>query len=106
MKIGFTAINSEKMFVLFENRGKWYQAKIPHNQIIWFMQHEFPWVMKQLRKYQFDTDYQIANWLYNYGDCPDGDTYIFNDLDPNHYCEFDNAEPVPAPKHITYGVCV
>ena len=106
MKLGFVGLNSDVMFVLFESHGQWYQTKIPHNQIIWYMQHNFPWVMEKLRYYQLTDDYAIANWLYNFGDCPDGDTYIFDDLNPYHYCEFENATKVDKPKHITYGVCI
>lgn len=58
--------------------GEWKQFKKPVGKFIHMMYVLFPDVMKQADKYKFDDMYQLANWIYNYGEeIKPCDTYIF-----------------------------
>lgn len=69
---------TDTVFYLIKVNHVWRLYTKTVDEFIHMMYVSFPDVMRQADKYQFDDKYQLANWLYNYGEeikpCK---TYIF-----------------------------
>ena len=78
MMLRIVALTDEKFFYQVKIYGEWKQFKKPIREFIMMMFKLFPELVKQVRKYNFDNVYSIANWLYNYGEEVEPcDPYIF-----------------------------
>ena len=78
MMLKIVALSDEKFVYQVKIRGEWKQFKKPIREFIMMMFKLFPELTKQVRKYNFDNVYSIANWLYNYGEeVKPCETYIF-----------------------------
>ena len=76
MKI--VGLNLDTVFYLIKVKHEWIEYKKSVGEFIHMMYVLFPNVMKQADNYQFDDKYQLANWLYNYGEeVKPCETYIF-----------------------------
>lgn len=77
MKI--VGLNVDMVFYLIKVNNSWVFYKKSVDDFIHMMYVLFPNVMKQANKYQFENKYQLANWLYNYGETVKPcETYIFH----------------------------
>ena len=71
-------LNCDTIFYNIRINNKWIGFKKSVGEFIHMMYILFPDVMKQADKYNFNDIYQLANWLYNYGEeIKPCDTYIF-----------------------------
>ena len=78
LEMKIVGLNPDTAFVLIREDGsKWLQRKFKLSELLTFVALHFPEVIKQARPYQFTDIYQVANWLYNYGEGESSDTYIF-----------------------------
>lgn len=76
MKI--VGLNTDTVFYLIKVSHVWKQYTKSVGEFIHMMYVLFPDVMRQADKYQFEDKYQLANWLYNYGEeIKPCETYIF-----------------------------
>ena len=76
MKIVGLSVDTVFYLIKVNNVWKLYTKSV--GEFIHMMYDSFPDVMEQADKHQFEDKYQLANWLYNYGEedkpC---ETYIF-----------------------------
>lgn len=76
MKI--VGLNVDTVFYLIKIKGSWVFYKKAVDDFIYMMYVLFPDIMRQADKYQFENKYQLANWLYNYGEAVKPcETHIF-----------------------------
>lgn len=76
MKI--VGLNVDTVFYLIKVNHEWKQYTKTVGEFIHIMYALFPDVMREADKYQFEDKYQLANWLYNYGEAVKPcETYIF-----------------------------
>ena len=76
--IKIVGLNLDTVFYLIKVNCVWKQYTKSVGEFIHMMYVLFPYVMKQADKYQFNDKYQLANWLYNYGEeVKPYETYIF-----------------------------
>lgn len=78
MMLRIVALTDELFFYQVKIYGEWKQFKKPISEFIHMMFVLFPNLIKEIRPYNFDNKYSIANWLYNYGETVKPcETYIF-----------------------------
>lgn len=78
MMLRIAALNYDVFFYQVKIRGQWKQFTKPIGKFIHMMYVLFPDIMKQSEKCKFDDMYQVADWLYNYGEeIKPSETYIF-----------------------------
>lgn len=78
MMLKIVGLNYDEFFYQIKIKGQWKQFTKPVGKFIHMMYVLFPNIMKQSEKYFFDDIYQLANWLYNYGEeVKPCETYIF-----------------------------
>ena len=86
MKIAIVGLNSDKVFILTpikNNNYDWRQYKIPLRSFISIMWDNFEELMIKSKPYHFIDQYQLCNWLFNYG-YENGETIVF-DNDKSNY---------------------
>ena len=83
MYIKIVGLNSENFFYLVKESGScsWRPYTKNIDDFIKMMFILFPNLKKQLKHYDLHEKYQVANWLYNYGESDidkiKGNAYIF-----------------------------
>ena len=79
MMMKIVGLNYDCVFYQIKVRGVWKQYRKSTGEFIHMMYVLFPAVMKKVDRYNFVDMYQLANWLYNYGEeVKPCDTYIFH----------------------------
>lgn len=103
MKFGIVAITHDLLWVQYVTPVGWKQSKIPYHDFITFMWEKFPEIMKQSPIIY--NEYDLANWLYEYGGYDNGVMYIFDDHNPNTYFNPLNFHTIHInpPKNISYN---
>lgn len=86
MKIAIVGLNSDKVFVLTpvkNNMTDWRQYKIGLKSFISIMWDNFEGLMIKSKPHHFTNEYQLCNWLFNYG-FEKGETVVFDNGQLNY----------------------